>query len=97
MREQINTRSSAINEETLPENQTKKISYTGRVKEMGYSVYMQGTHYLVDENGRTLALLESSKVTLDDYLDKIITAYGTIQRTVEGDGIIMTVDRVLVQ
>ncbi|MBI2448658.1 hypothetical protein HYV44_03870 [Candidatus Microgenomates bacterium] len=67
----------------------------GTVRKLEASIYQQGTHYL-EADGITLALLESSSgINLDRYIGRNIVVYGTPRQTVEGDGVIIDVERVI--
>lgn len=69
-------------------------SFTGTVKPMGMSIFMQGTHQLVGDGGDTVALLESSAVDLDSYLNKKVEATGTQSASVEGNAPVLTVESI---
>lgn len=73
---------------------TSSQSIEGVVHKLDASLYMEGTHYL-EAGGVTLALLESTKgINLDKYIDKNVEVWGETKRTVEGDGIIVDVEKV---
>jgi len=77
---------------------TDKLSMrAGFIKELGASIYMQGTHLLTDGEGKTVCLLSSkeSGVDLDSamLLGRVIVI-GTLTQTVEGDAKIMEVQLV---
>ncbi len=65
----------------------------GTLSKAGIGIYMEGTHRLVTESGQEM-LLESSAITLDDYLDAQVAVTGEIRPTVEEGGIIMTVESI---
>ncbi|MBC7261733.1 MAG: hypothetical protein H5T63_06935 [Chloroflexi bacterium] len=69
---------------------------TGYIKELGPSIYMQGTHVLVDREGKPICLLSAAKtgLDLDAYMTGKVTVYGVITKTVEGDAQIMEVELV---
>lgn len=67
-------------------------SFKGTVKPMGMSIFMQGTHQLVDDGGGTVALLQSSSVDIDSFLNKKVEATGKSEPTVEGNGTMLTVE-----
>lgn len=69
-------------------------SYKGTVKPMGMSIFMQGTHQLVDDGGDTVALLQSDSVNLDSYLNKKVEASGNAEPTVEGNATMLTVESI---
>ena len=81
-----------VEEDKSAESASK--SMEGIVHKLDASLYMEGTHYL-EVGGVTLALLESTKgVNLDKYIDKNVEVWGETKRTVEGDGIIVDVEKV---
>lgn len=57
----------------------------GVVRELGNSIYQQGTHRL-EHAGQTIALLESKAevLRLDDYLNQTVEVEGVVRKTVEG-------------
>ena len=69
-------------------------SYSGIVKPIEASIYQQGSHFLVDDNGKLLLLLESSTVNLSDYNGKKVTVSGPTKATVEGSQKIMNVQSI---
>ena len=67
---------------------------TGFIKELGASIYMQGTHLLTDREGNTICLLGASEsgLGLDSYMLKgKVTVFGVMSKTVEGNAQIMEV------
>jgi hypothetical protein len=69
----------------------------GFIKELGPSIYMQGTHVLTDGQGGTICLLSGreSGVDLDSaMLLGPVIVIGTLTQTVEGDAKIMEVQLV---
>jgi hypothetical protein len=67
---------------------------TGYIKELGVSIYMQGTHVLTDAEGARICLLSgrASGVDLDAAMLKgKVTVIGTLSPTVEGDALFMEV------
>lgn len=78
---------------SLPE--TSNVSYTGTLEELGPSIYMQGTHQLTLEDGK-IVLLESTLLTLDDYVGAEVVVFGAVRPTVEEGGIIMRVEAITV-
>jgi hypothetical protein len=67
---------------------------TGFIKELGISVYMQGTHMLTDRDGNTICLLSAkeSGLDLDGYMLKgRVAVIGVMSKTVEGNAQIMEV------
>lgn len=70
---------------------------SGLVKELGISIYMQGTHRLVDERGQLICLLSGSQNGID--LNQAmgqgrVNVYGVLSPTVEGNAQIMEVELV---
>lgn len=76
---------------------TRNVSYIGTVGEIGVSIYQQGTHKLVLDDGQFI-LLESTdaNLSLNVYLEKRVEVRGSVQPTVEGNGEIMRVEEVTV-
>ncbi len=76
---------------------TRNVSYIGTVGELGVSIYQQGTHKLVLDDGQFI-LLESTdaNLSLNVYLEKRVEVRGSVQPTVEGNGEIMRVEEVTV-
>jgi hypothetical protein len=67
---------------------------SGFIKELGASIYMQGTHLLTDRDGNTICLLsgKESGLDLDSYMLKgQVAVFGVMSKTVEGDAQIMEV------
>lgn len=76
---------------------TRRLSRrTGYIKELGPSIYMQGTHVLVDRDGKLICLLSAAKSGLDlnAYMTGKVVVYGVLAKTVEGDAQIMEVEQV---
>lgn len=69
---------------------------TGYIKELGPSIYMQGTHVLVDREGKPICLLSVAKsgLDLDAYMTGKVVVFGVMTKTVEGDAQIMEVEQV---
>lgn len=80
-------------EQTSSRPETKNVIYRGRLEVLGTSIYMEGTHRLVLEDGR-FVLLEGDGLVLNEYLGKEVEVFGTTRATVEGGAIIMRVERV---
>src|SRR5205814_1470076 len=68
-------------------------SYEGVLEKAGPGIYMQGTHTLTLNDGRSV-LLESAAVDLDAYVGQKVDVAGSLRDTVEADGKILTVARV---
>lgn len=75
------------------ERETGNVTYRGIVEPLGISLYMQGTHRLALEDDRFI-LLEGPAVDLSGYLGEEIEVYGAVRPTVEGNNVIMRVERV---
>lgn len=68
-------------------------SYTGKVEPMGMSIFMQGTHQLVDDSGEMVVILqaENGKIDLNKFVNKKVKVSGNEEPTVEAGGSILTV------
>jgi hypothetical protein len=73
--------------------ETKDVMYRGLLEEAGMSVYMQGTHKLVLDNGQ-IVMLESDDINLGRYVDQNVEVFGSVRPTVEANGMIMRVESV---
>ena len=73
-----------------PERLSMRIGY---IKELGPSIYMQGTHVLVDREGKLICLLGAKEggPDLDRYMGSKVVVIGVMSETVEGDAQIMDV------
>ncbi len=80
-------------EQTSSVPETKNVVYRGVLRELGASIYMEGTHKLELEDGR-FVLLEANGLVLDDYMNEDVEVFGSTRPTVEGDAIIMRVERI---
>ena len=70
-------------------------SFTGKVEPMGMSIFMQGSHQLVDDKGEMLVILQPGKdVDLSKFEGKQVTVQGTVEDTVEAGGKILTVESI---
>lgn len=73
----------------------KMESYTGKVEPMGMSMFMQGSHQLVDDKGNMIVILSAGDgIDLNKYTNKKVKVSGTTADTVEAGGKIMTVSKV---
>jgi len=65
----------------------------GYIKELGISIYMQGSHLLVDREGTMICLLDSREggPDLDQFMRGEAVVIGVLSKTVEGDAQIMDV------
>ncbi|MBM4429285.1 MAG: hypothetical protein FJ026_02930 [Chloroflexi bacterium] len=68
----------------------------GYIKELGPSIYMQGSHVLMDREGQIICLLATGEggPDLDRYMSGRVVVIGFMDKTVEGDAQIMTVQSV---
>lgn len=68
-------------------------SYTGKVQAMGMSMFMQGSHELVDDKGNMIVLLQAAtdQVNLKSFEGKKAKVSGTTEDTVEAGGKIVSV------
>lgn len=66
-------------------------SVEGLLQRAGISIYMEGTHRLQMDDGSFL-LLRSDTIGLDSYSDTRVIVTGPIMPTVEGEGVIMSVE-----
>lgn len=74
---------------------TSNVSYTGVVQELGVSIYQQGTHKLVLDDGRFIVLQSAdTSLRLSDYIGKRVEVKGSVQPTTEAGGTIMTVEQI---
>lgn len=73
--------------------ETNNVVYQGRVLPLGASIYMEGTHKLMLEDGRFVLLIGNGLV-LDDYLNVEVEVFGATRPTVEAGGILMRVERI---
>ena len=73
--------------------ETKNVSYSGTVKPLGISIYMEGTHRLSLSDGRFI-LLESDAIDLNGYVAEEVDVLGAIRPTVESDAMIMRVESI---
>lgn len=78
---------------TTPGRLSRRMGY---IKELGVSIYMQGTHMLTDREGKTICLLSSAEggPDLDNYARDKVAVLGVLENTVEGNEKIMKVQRV---
>jgi hypothetical protein len=88
---------TAVTAEPPPRNkETKKMdSYTGTIKPMGMSIFMQGSHQLVDGDGEMIVILQSDgDVNLQKFENKKVKVSGTASDTVEAGGKILNVSSI---
>jgi hypothetical protein len=65
----------------------------GYIKELGVSIYMQGSHTLVDREGKLICLLDVQEggPDLNQFMRGQVVVIGVLSKTVEGDAKIMDV------
>ena len=65
----------------------------GYIKELGVSIYMQGSHTLVDREGKLICLLgiQEGGPDLNQFMQSQAVVIGVMSKTVEGDAKIMDV------
>ena len=70
--------------------------FQGIVEELGMSIFMQGSHQLMDEKGQRVALLQatSDSVDLSAYVGQKVEVSGTATPSVEGGATFVNVDSV---
>lgn len=88
------SQSAASSERVIRE--TKNVSYSGTIKPLGISIFMEGTHRLSLQDGRFI-LLESDSIDLNGYVDEQVDVLGSIRPTVESDAMIMRVESISLQ
>lgn len=66
------------------QGEARTVALTGTVMPAGPSVYMEGTHQLLDEEGELLALLKSDKIDLEYFEGARVEIEGEAVKTVEG-------------
>lgn len=71
-------------------------TFQGTLEELGMSIFMQGTHKLVDDKGDLVALLQSGSDSLDlnSYLGQKVKVAGAAAPSVEGGATFVTVESV---
>jgi hypothetical protein len=50
----------------------------GTIKKQGITIYMYGTHILMNDEGRTLYALRSKIIKLDEYIGKKVMVKGSL-------------------
>ena len=80
----------AVEASTASERLSRRVGY---IKELGPSIYMQGTHVLVDREGKLICLLSAAPdgPDLDQYIMRKVAVIGVLSKTVEGNAQIMKV------
>lgn len=66
------------------------VTYEGTLAPAGISIYMEGSHRLIMDDGEFL-LLESENVDLNGYVGETVSVTGDVRSTVEAGGLIMDV------
>ncbi len=76
---------------SAPDSLSMRIGY---IEELGPSIYMQGTHILVDHEGKRICLLGTVEggPHLDKHMMSKVMVIGVLSKTVEGDAQIMCVE-----
>jgi hypothetical protein len=70
-------------------------TFQGTVEELGFSIFMQGSHQLMDDKGERVALLQAREgLDLNAYLGKKVEVSGSASASVEGGATFVTVDSV---
>jgi hypothetical protein len=71
-------------------------TFKGTVQELGMSIFMQGSHQLVDDKGNRVALLQSGSdsVDLNAYLGRKVEVSGAASPSVEGGATFLSVESV---
>lgn len=89
--------SSSSSSEDSADVVTHNVSYEGTIDTLGMSIYQQGTHKLLLENGQ-FVLLESTDVNLNlsTYLGKRVEIRGSLQPTVEAGGMLLRAEEVII-
>jgi len=72
--------------------ETNNVVYEGVIKPAGISIYQQGSHRLMLQDGRFI-LLESDSVDLNGYVNEKVEVRGALRPTVEDGGMIMRVEQ----
>lgn len=75
---------------------TRNVSFIGTVDQLGASIYMQGTHKLMLDDGRFI-ILESAgaNLDLDTYIGKKAQVRGYSEPTVEAGGTLLHVEEIV--
>lgn len=69
-----------------------RLSYEGKIEPAAVSVYSQGTHRIVTENGAHL--IQSAIINLNQYLDKEVEVSGTLAKTLTKSEPILNVEEI---
>jgi hypothetical protein len=80
--------------DTISKPVVNRKSIFGKIVPLEASVYMQGTHRLVDDNGNTLVLLNAKDDKLKLSEGMKVEVSGVVRKTLEGDAEIMEVELV---
>lgn len=73
-----------------PVEQTEQAiqSFEGIIDNAQVNISSRATHVLVDENGKTLALLTSSQIALSQYIQKNVQVKGTFEEFPDGENVL---------
>jgi hypothetical protein len=79
----------------LEETEEPKIAtYSGTIKPLEASIYMEGTHFLEDGAGKIITLLKSRKIDLTFLEGQAVEVEGKLSEAVEGGQTILEVEKV---
>lgn len=70
----FNGNGTAAGEKASPGSRT--VSAVGIIEKQGITIYMYGTHVLINDNGKTLYAVKSGSINLDKYIGKKVTIKG---------------------
>ena len=80
---------------TQVEKEEEKIAtFSGKIKPLGPSIYMEGTHFLEDEDGKMITLLESSEIDLSFLEGQTVEVEGKVRKAIEGEQMVLEVEKV---
>lgn len=72
----------------------KIATYSGTIKPLGPSIYMEGTHFLEDSAGKIITLLKSQKIDLMFLEGQTVEVEGNLSKAVEGGQTVLEVEKV---
>jgi len=85
---------SSVGEETPPDTPQQQDRLTGRVLPLGPSIYMEGTHKLVDDAVEIVAILRASDDKLKLAEGFQVEIFGEKKKTVEGEMVLIEVEEI---